>query len=59
MVDRLTVEVLDSADRAAHLKIGAHSFAELATQRGPTEVERDASPAVRAAAQALLDACGK
>ena len=59
MIDRLKIEVRDSADKIAHLKVEAHSFADLATQRGPTEVENDASPAVKAAAQALMDACGK
>jgi len=58
MIDRLTIEVGDSAGGGAHLRIGAHTFAELATQRGPTEIEQDASPAVRAAAQKLLEACG-
>jgi hypothetical protein len=58
MIERLTVEVGSSAGGGAHLKIGAHTFAELATQRGPTEFEQDASPGVRAAGQALLEACG-
>jgi len=58
MIERLTIEVGSSAEGGAHLRIGAHTFAELATQRGPTEIEQDASPAVRAAAQALLEACG-
>jgi hypothetical protein len=59
MIERLSVEVEGSAQGGARLRLGAHTFAELATQRGPTEVERDASPAVKAAAQALMDACGK
>ena len=58
MIERLTIEVGSSAGGGAHLRIDAHTFAELTTQRGPTEIEQDASPAVRAAAQALLEACG-
>ena len=58
MIERLTIEVDSSAGGGAHLRIGAHTFAALATQRGPTEVEQDASPAVRAAAEKLLEACG-
>jgi hypothetical protein len=58
MVERLSVEVRSSAGGSAHLRVDAHTFAELATQRGPTEMEQEASPAVRAAAQALLEACG-
>lgn len=58
MVDRLSIEIGSSAGGGAHLRIGAHTFAELATQRGPTEIEQDASAGVRAAAQALLEVCG-
>jgi hypothetical protein len=58
MTERLLVEVGNSAQGSTQLRIGAHTFAELATQRGPTEIEQDASPAVRAAAQTLLQACG-
>jgi hypothetical protein len=56
MIERLSIEI-GKADGGAQLKIGAHTFAELMTQRGPTEVEQDASPGVRAAAQTLLEAC--
>jgi len=58
MTERLLIEVGNSGQGSTHLRIGAHTFAELATQRGPTEIEQNASPAVRAAAQALLEACG-
>ena len=58
MIERLSIEVGSSPGGGAHLRIGAHTFAELATQRGPTEIEQDASPAVRAAAQKVLEACG-
>ena len=58
MVERLSIEIGDSTGGGAQLKIGAHTFAEFTTQRGPTEIEQSASPAARAAAQALLEACG-
>ena len=58
MVERLSIELTNSADGGARLKIAAHTFAELMTQRGPTEIEQSASPAVKAAAQKLLEACG-
>jgi len=58
IVERLAIEVGSSAEGGAQLKIGAHTFAEFVTQRGPTEIEQSASPAVRAAAQSLLEACG-
>jgi hypothetical protein len=58
MIERLTIEVGSATDGGARLKIGAHTFAELATQRGPTEFEQSASPAVREAGQALLQTCG-
>lgn len=58
MVDRLSIEIGSSAG-GAQLQIGAHTFAEFVTQRGPTEVEQSASLAVKAAAQALLEACGR
>jgi len=58
MIERLSVEVRTSPGGGAHLRIGAHTFAELATQRGPTEIEQDASPAGKEAAQKLLEACG-
>jgi hypothetical protein len=57
MIERLTIEVGSSAEGGALLRIGAHTFAELATQRGPTEIEQNASPAVKAAAQKLLETC--
>jgi hypothetical protein len=57
-VERLSIELASATDGGARLKISAHTFTELMTQRGPTEVEESASPAVRAAAQKLLEACG-
>lgn len=58
MVERLSIELTSSAEGGARLEIAAHSLAELMTPRGPTEIEESASPAVRAAAQKLLEACG-
>lgn len=58
MIDRLTIEIGDSPEGGARLRIVAHTFVELATQRGPTEIEREASPGSRAAAQSLREACG-
>jgi len=58
MIERLSIELTPSAAGGAQLKIAAHTFAELMTQRGQTEIEHEASPAVKAAAQALLEACG-
>ncbi len=58
MVDRLSVEIAEVQPGGTELRVGAHTFAELVTVRGPTEVERSASPGAKAAAQALLDACG-
>ncbi len=57
MIERLSIEIV-KAEAGAQLKIEAHTFAELMTQRGPTEVEQQASPGVQAAAKALLEACG-
>lgn len=58
MIERLTIEIESSPEGGARLRIDAHTFVELATHRGPTEIELDASPGVRAAAQSLLEACG-
>jgi hypothetical protein len=58
MVERLSVELTSSPEGGARLRIAAHTFAELMTQRGPTEIEQSASPAVTTAARRLLEACG-
>jgi hypothetical protein len=57
MNERLSIEI-GKAEAGAQLKIAAHTFAELMTQRGPTEVEQEASAGVKAAAQAIMEACG-
>ncbi len=58
MRDRLVIEVGKPSGGGARLKIEARTFAEKSTYRGPTEVEQSASPAVKEAAQKLLEACG-
>jgi hypothetical protein len=57
MIERLSIEI-GKAEAGAQLKVGAHTFAELMTQRGPTEVEQQASAGVKAAAQAIMEGCG-
>ena len=57
--DRLSIEVGKSGDGGAQLSVGAHTFSRVSTHAGPWETEQEASPAVKAAAQALLEACGK
>jgi len=57
--ERLTVEVKEGADTgAARLHVEAHTFAEMMTQRGPTDMEQQASPSAHLAAKTILDACG-
>jgi hypothetical protein len=58
-IDRLVAEVAGSSEGGARLKIEAHTFVELTTQRGPTEIEQEASAAAKAAAQKLRDECGR
>ena len=58
MVDELEIEVRsDSAGRSA-ITVSARTFAEYITERGATLVQEAASDGVRAAAQALVAACG-
>jgi hypothetical protein len=59
MIERLTVDVRGGAEAGAVLKVEGHTFAELATQRGPTEVEQEASEAVKDAARKLVEECGR
>ena len=59
IVDRLEIEVAPgSGGEVSRINVFARTFAELATQRGPTEEEQKASPTARAAAQAIVDKCG-
>jgi hypothetical protein len=57
-IERLVAEVAGSPE-GTRLKIEAHTFVELATQRGPTEIEQEASAEVKAAAEKLREECGR
>ncbi len=57
--DLLEIQVTKSSDGGAQLSVGAHSFERVSTQAGPWQSEIEASPAVKADAQKLLEACGK
>lgn len=59
MVDRLEVRVAPgTGSDVTALEVDAMTFAELTTQRGPTEVQERTSESARTAAQALIDKCG-
>jgi hypothetical protein len=58
LVERLEFEVGPGADGSLTRVTGtASTFAELATQRGPTEQQEKTSERTREAGQALLDKC--
>jgi hypothetical protein len=60
MVDRLTIEVAPGTGEAlSTITAEASTFAELATQRGPTEVQEKASETARGAAQTILRNCSR
>ena len=59
MVDVLEIEVrADTAGKTA-LVVQSKTLAEYMTERGQTFVQEAASDSVRAAGQAVLDACGR
>ncbi|HTS87698.1 MAG TPA: hypothetical protein VMG41_04335 [Gemmatimonadales bacterium] len=58
-INRLIVDIHPAADGTTAFKIEGHTVDEYSTVRGPTEIERSASDAVKGAAAALIDACGK
>jgi hypothetical protein len=58
-VDRLEVQAVPGADGKTSLTVTGRTFAELETQRGPTEEEERASADVKQSSQSILDACGK
>jgi hypothetical protein len=59
IVNRLEIEVVPaSSGGLTQLTINAGTFAELATQRGPTEEQERTSDAVRTAAQTIVKKCG-
>jgi hypothetical protein len=57
LVHRLAVEVAPDASGQTSVDVQSHTFAEYTTQRGPTEVEEQASAEVKEDAQKLLDTC--
>ena len=60
IVDRIEIEVTPGAGQAiTSLSVTARTFAELTTQRGPTEVQERTSPEAAAAAQTILQKCGQ
>ena len=60
MVDRLEIEVAPGTGEAlSTITVQASTFAELTTQRGPTEVQERASETARAAAETILRECGR
>jgi hypothetical protein len=58
-VDRLEAQAVPGADGKTSLTVTGRTFAELETQRGPTEEEERASADVKQSSQSILDACGK
>jgi hypothetical protein len=59
VVDRLEVEAAPSGGATpTTLKVEARTFAEYATQRGPTEEQERTSETANRAAQTLVDRCG-
>lgn len=59
LVDRLEINVTPgSGGEISRITVVAHTYAELTTHRGPTEVEEKPSETARAAAQAIIDKCG-
>lgn len=59
MVDRLEILVAPgTGDQVTSLSVTARTFAELTTQRGPTEEQEHTSETARQAAQTILDRCG-
>jgi hypothetical protein len=57
LLNKLEVEVAAEADGQTSIAVQARTFAEYTTQRGPTEVEENASQEVKTAASQVLDRC--
>lgn len=57
MLDKLEAEVAAESDGQTSIQVVGRTFAEYATQRGPTEVEEKPSKDVNTAAQQLLERC--
>jgi hypothetical protein len=59
MVDRLEARVgPGSGNEITALQVDAMTFAELTTQRGPTEIQERTSEAARTAAETIVKRCG-
>jgi hypothetical protein len=60
LVDRLEIEAVPASGGGAltQLTVTARTFAELATQRGPTEEQERPSETARNAAQKIVERCG-
>lgn len=58
-VERIEAQAAPAADGKTSLTVVGRTFAEYETHRGPTEQEERASAAVKSAAQAVLDSCGR
>jgi hypothetical protein len=60
MVDRVAIEVAPAgAGAVTAITVDATTFAEMTTQRGPTEVQEKASETARGAAQTILQKCSQ
>jgi hypothetical protein len=60
MVERLEAEVAPGSGGAVTtVEVTAHTFAELTTQRGPTELEERTSTQAAADAQTIVQKCGQ
>ncbi len=58
IVDRLAVEVGPaSGGTLTNVTVDAMTFAEMTTQRGPTEVQEKTSPTARDAARTIIEKC--
>jgi hypothetical protein len=58
ILHRIEVEVSPEADGRTSLQAVGRTYAEYTTQRGPTEVEENASEQVKTDTQRLLKQCG-
>jgi hypothetical protein len=59
LVNSIEVTAAPNPQGKTNFKVVGHSIGEFMTHRGPTEVEEKASPAVKQAAQSLVQTCGQ
>jgi hypothetical protein len=57
MLDKLEIQIAPRADGQTSIDVQGRTFAEYTTQRGPTEVEEQASAETKTATQELLERC--